>query len=300
MKNLIPSFIYVLILAVLPVHADSYLGIGSFKSEFLGTEYDRSYESDLNTIRQLKFGYSDKHYMELFGGVNLDTDNKISDYALGLALEDKLIRIESGSISGQIVHEDGPTIGSFDNTFLRIDLLNKEIGADDFLWGYSFQKYGVPHLFQYNDGSTTGIHIQDDDFTITAIGIGIFYDPIHNFLIAGKNGGHSDWYFATSTVGISLALAQSSDAPELAALGVDNKKWLLWGNSGTYELGWLFGYKNADISVVANIGYHIRANTWLNANLAEMFEIDPPPEDINIIISQLWLHGIVSGLTVSF
>jgi hypothetical protein len=279
---------------------NSYIGIGSFQSEFLGDEYDRTYKSDVNEIRQINFGYDDKKYVEFFGGVNIDQDNEVRDYMLGFALKDKLIRLERGKISGTIVDEDGPVIGSFDNEFQRIDVLQTTAGSQGMLFGLGFQSYAVPHLFEYNDGSIAGRHIQDDKLSLKSVGIGIYYDPIYNYLMSAQTGKKSDWYFSTSALAISLAYAKSSDATELSELGVDGQSWLLWGNSGTYELGWMWGYNTPFVSVVGNIGYHIRANTFFNLNPLEMLETEADSGDILLSGHQTILHGLVAAVSVSF
>ena len=292
-----------LVLLCLPAaaNANSFIGIGQFQSEFFGSEYDRSYESDVNTIRQLSFGYKDRNLAELFGDVRLDEDNKIRDFALGFALKEKLIRIERGKISGKIVDDEGPVIGTFNNEYRRIDIIDREGDSDGFMFGVGLQQYSAPHLFEYNDGSKyLGQMLQDDKLSITSIGIGFYYDPIYNYMMSNKQGFISDWYFSTSTLAISLAYAKASNAEELKARGVDGRDWFLWGNSGTYELGWFWGHKAPMFSATFNIGYHIRANTFMNINPAELFADEADPNDIALSGHQTILHGPAAALNISF
>lgn len=295
-------FAKTLLLLCLPTaaSANSFIGIGQFQSEFFGSEFDRSYESDVNTIRQLSFGYRDRELAELFGDVRLDEDNKVRDFALGLAIKEKLIRIERGKISGQIVDEDGPILGTFNNEYRRIDIIDRDVDSDGFMFGMGVQQYSAPHLFEYNDGSTQGPMLQDDQLSVTSIGIGVYYDPIYNYMMSDKQGFTSDWYFSTSTLAISLAYAKASDAEQLKARGVDKSSWFMWGNSGTYELGWFWGHKAPMFSAAFNIGYHIRANTFFNLNPAEFFADEADPNDIALSGHQTILHGPAAALNISF
>lgn len=298
MKKILLGLIFVL--ATTSAMAKSYIGLGTFQSEFLGSEFDRRYESDVNSIRQVNFGYNDKNLVELFGGVNIDDNNEIIDFAFGFALQDKIIRLERGKISGTIIDDDGPVLGAFDNEYFRIDILSENIGPQGFQLGLGLQKYAAPHLFEFNDGSISGPMLQDDALSMTMVGVGIFYDPIYQYLMSDEAGFKNDWYFATSTLGISLTYAESSDAPDLVARGVNGKSWLMWGNSGTYEFGWFWGYQAPLVSVVANVGYHLRANTLLNLNPLELFADDADDGDINLSTSQTILHGVVAAVSMSF
>ncbi|MAA70858.1 MAG: hypothetical protein CL679_03905 [Bermanella sp.] len=280
--------------------ANAYIGIGSFQSEFAGSEFDRKYESDVNDIRQLNFGYNNKEYLEVFGGVNVDENDEVRDFALGFALKDKIIRLESGKISGVIVDDDGPVLGSFDNDYKRLDILNNSMDAEGFLLGVGIQQYAVPHLFEFNDGSISGPMLQDDQLAITSVGLGIYYDPIYNYLMSNETGLKSDWYFATSALAISLAYAENSDSDDLVARDMNGQSWILWGNSGTYELGWLWGYKTPHLSAVFNVGYHLRANTFFNLNPAEFFADEADEGDINLSSHQTIMHGLAMAVSVSF
>ncbi|WP_283787159.1 hypothetical protein QNI23_011050 [Bermanella sp. WJH001] len=279
---------------------NAYIGIGSFQSEFAGSEFDRKYESDVNDIRQINFGYNNKEYLEIFGGVNIDENDEVRDFALGLVLEDKIVRVESGKISGTIVDDDGPIIGSFDNDYKRLDIFQNTPDNLGFFMGVGIQQYAVPHLFEFNDGSIQGPMLQDDQLAFTSIGLGIYYEPIYNYLMSDETGFKSDWYFATSALAISLAYAENSDAPDLVARDMNGQSWLMWGNSGTYELGWLWGYKNHFVSAVFNVGYHIRANTFFNLNPVEFFADEADEGDINLSSHQTIMHGLVAAVSVSF
>ncbi len=290
----------VLALSSASIMAKSFIGMGSFQSEFAGSEYDRSYESDVNEIRQINFGYNDKELLEVFGGVNVDEDNEIRDFALGFVLEDTIIRLERGKISGTIVDEEGPILGTFDNDYFRLDVLDQNIGVEKMQLGVGVQKYAVPHLFEYNDGSIQGEMLQDDALSFTSVGLGIYYDPIYQYLMSDHIGFKSDWYFSTSALAISLAYVKNSDSEDLVSRNMNGQSWLMWGNSGTYELGWLWGYQTPFISVAANVGYHIRANTFMNLNPLEMFAFEADEGDINLSMAQTFLHGIVAAVSVSF
>lgn len=281
--------------------AQSYVGVGSFKSEFAGSEFDRKYESDENEIRQINFGYNNKEAVEIFGGVNLDENDEVRDFALGIALKDKVIRIEQGKISGLIVDDDGPIIGTFDNEYKRFDILGRSVDGQGFQLGLGVQEYAVPHLFEFNDGSEfQGPMLQDDALSFTTVGFGAYYDSIYNYLMHGNTGFHNDWYFSTSTLAISIAYVENSDSPDLVARDMNGQSWLMWGNSGTYELGWVWGYKSHFLSVAANIGYHIRANTFFNLDPSEAFAMEPDEGDILLDTAQTILHGPVAALSVSF
>ena len=282
------------------VLAKSYVGMGSFQSEYAGSEFDRSYESDVNDIRQINFGYNNKDMLEIFGGVNVDENDEVRDFALGFALKDKIIRLERGKISGTIVDEDGPVIGTFDNDYQRLDILNQNPDGEGFQMGLGIQQYAVPHLFELNDGSIQGEMLQDDALAVTSVGLGIYYDPIYQYLMSDQTGFKSDWYFSTSTLAISLAYMENSDSPDLVSRGMNDQSWLMWGNSGTYEFGWLWGYQTPFISVVANLGYHLRANNFLNLNPTEFFATEADEGDINLSMEQTILHGLVAAVSVSF
>ena len=81
---------------------------------------------------------------------------------------------------------------------------------------------------------------------------------------------------------------------------MNDQSWLMWGNSGTYELGWLWGYQTPFVSVVANIGYHLRANTFMNLNPVEFFATEADEGDIHLGMEQTILHGLVAAVSVSF
>lgn len=291
----------VLILAAAQLSwGSAYIGVGSFQSEFAGSEYDRKYKSDVNDIRQINFGYNNKEYLEVFGGVNIDENDEVRDFALGVALKDTIIRLESGKISGTIVDEDGPVLGAFDNDYKRLDIFSNEADYEGLLWGLGIQQYAVPHLFEFNDGRIQGKMLQDDQLSFTSVGLGIYYEPIYNYLMSDEMGLKSDWYFATSALAVSLAYAENSDAPDLVARDVNGQSWLLWGNSGTYELGWLWGYKTTHVAAVFNVGYHIRANTFFNLNPVEFFADEADEGDINLSSHQTIMHGLVAAVSVSF
>lgn len=74
----------------------------------------------------------------------------------------------------------------------------------------------------------------------------------------------------------------------------------MWGNSGTYELGWFWGHKAPMFSAAFNIGYHIRANTFFNINPAEFFADEADPNDIALSGHQTILHGPAAALNISF
>ncbi len=225
--------------------SNSYIGIGTFQSEFMGSEFDRKYVSDVNDIRQINFGYNNKGLVEIFGDVNIDGDSQIQDFVLGLALEDTIIRLERGKISGTIIDEDGPVLGSFDNDYQRLDILSSSSMFQGFHTGVGIQRYAVPHLFELNDGSIQGQMLQDDALAFTSVGFGIYYDPIYDLLMSDLSGMHNDWYFAVSTLAISLAYVSNSDSPDLVSKGMNDQNWLMWGNSGTYELWLVVGLSSA-------------------------------------------------------
>lgn len=64
--------------------------------DIFGQYFDRSYQSDVNEIRQINFGYNNKDMLEIFGGVNVDENDVVRDFALGFALKDKIILLECG------------------------------------------------------------------------------------------------------------------------------------------------------------------------------------------------------------
>jgi hypothetical protein len=298
MKNW-PAFL--LLLLTNHVLAGSYLGIGTFQSEFYGSEFDRTYESDVNSIRQFKFGYNDKKYLDFFGGVNVDEDDKIRDFTLGFALQNKLIHLERGKISGDIISDENVKIGEFDNQYLRIDILERNADRQGFQLGLGMQRYQVPHLFEYNDGSIQGPMLQDDAMQITSIGLGVFYDPIYNYLISDTLANHHyDWYFSTSTLALSISYVETSEADDLKTYGVEDNAWLMWGNTGTYELGFFYAINRPSFKLAANIGYHIRANTMFNINPTDLFADKAPKNDIGLDSAQTIMHGITAGLTATF
>jgi len=284
-----------------PVMANTYLGFGSFQSEFYGSEFDREYESDVNNIRQFKFGYNDRKYIDIFGGVNLDEDDQVRDFTLGFALKDKLIHLERGKISGNIISDTDQKIGEFDNSYFSLNVLDRNATHDGFMFGMGVQRYQVPHLFEYGDGSIQGPMLQDTALEVTSIGLGIFYDPIYNFLHREHMpASHFDWYFATSTLALNLSYVQTSDAPDMVAYGVDGKGFLMWGNTGTYELGVFYAMQHAGVRLAANLGYHLRANNMLNVNPAELFRSDAPEGDIYLDSAQTILMGLTAGVTINF
>lgn len=142
--------------------------------------------------------------------------------------------------------------------------------------------------------------LQDDALSMTSVGLGIYYDPIYNFLMSSQTGLKSDWYFSTSALAISLVYAENSDADDLVARDVNGRNWVLWGNSGTYEMGWLWGYKTSHVAAVFNVGYHIRANTFFNLNPVEFFADEADEGDINLSSHQTIMHGLVAAVSVSF
>lgn len=285
----------------IPALADTYLGVGSFQSEFYGSEFDREYESDVNNIRQLKFGYNDRKYIDMFGGVNVDEDNQIRDFALGFALKDKLIHLERGEISGNIISDTNQKIGEFDNDYFALNVLDRNADNDGFMWGMGVQHYQVPHLFELGDGSIQGPMLQDTAMEVTSVGLGIFYDPIYNYLHREiVPASHFDWYFATSALALNLSYVQTSDSPDMVANGVDGTSFVMWGNTGTYELGVFYAMQHAGVRLAANLGYHIRANNMLNVNPAELFRTDAPEGDIYLDVAQTILMGFTGGVTVTF
>ncbi len=236
----------------------------------------------------------------MVAGADFDENNEVTDYVLGIGLKDSVIRIATSTISGNIISDKNGYVGSFDNKFKRIDLYKRDPYEDGYLSGFSYQKYAAPHLFKYNDGATGGIHIQDDAYEFEGFGWGILYDPIYNLLMSDEKGEKLDWYFSTSTMPIALGRSTSSDAPELSALGMDGKSWWLWGSAGTYEFGWFYSYKAEYVSVVANVGYQLRANVWNNLDLAALYASEPPSNDISHTIAILLLHGVTTGLSIFF
>ncbi len=281
-------------------YAKSYLGYSTIDTEYLSIEYDRSYESNKNALTQWKFAYKDKGLFEFVAGADLDENNEVTDYVLGIGLKDRVIRIETTTISGNIISDDDGYVGSFDNKFKRIDLFKRDPYVDGYLSGFSYQKYAAPYLFKYNDGTTGGIHIQDDAYEIEGFGWGVLYDPIYNLLMSDEKGEELDWYFSTSTMPFSLGRSTTSDAPELSALGMDGKSFWLWGTAGTYEFGWFYSYKTKYVSVVANVGYHLRANVWNNLDLSALYATEAPSNDISHTIAVMVLHGVTTGLSISF
>lgn len=74
----------------------------------------------------------------------------------------------------------------------------------------------------------------------------------------------------------------------------------MWGNSGSYEFGWLWGYQTPFISVVANVGFHLRANNFLNPNPEEFFATEADEGDIGLSMEQTILQGLVAAVSLSF
>jgi len=284
--------------------AQTYLGLGSIKSEFLGTEFDRYYESDTHTIKQIKFGYNNKDWVNIFGDVGLGENNEINDFALGLVLADKLIRIEQGEISGRILQEDTDIeLGTFESDYTRIDITGASHDGMGGIAGFGIQKYSVPYLFEYNDDGDT-IYLQDDDLQITSIGLGVHYDPIYAFLTTGydleRGSGltyKNDWYLSSSALALSIAKVETSDAPELAAYGQSNKSKIMFGNQGTYELGWMIGKRTPDFSIAVNVGYHIKANVFMGGDLGKT---DADPGSILFKAPITIIHGPAAALSVLF
>jgi len=281
-------------------YAKGYLGYSTTDAEYLNSEFDRSYESNKNALTQWKFAYKSKEVFEFVAGADLDENNKVTDYVVGIGLKDRVIRIATAAISGNIISDKDGYVGSFDNKFKRIDLFKRDPYQDGYLSGFSYQKYAAPHLFKYNNGETGGIHIQDDAYEFEGFGWGVLYDPIYNLLMSDEKGEKLDWYFSTSTMPIALGRSKTSDAAELSALDMDGKSWWLWGSAGTYEFGWFYSYKAEYVSVVANVGYQLRANVWNNLDLTALYASEPPSNDISHTIAILLLHGVTTGLSISF
>lgn len=300
MKPITWAIIGLIILSSNIAYAGKYIGVGTFQSEFWGSEYDREYQSKTSDIRQLTFGYNNKDIASFFGDIRFDEDRKVREFALGFALKDKMVRVEKGSIKGEIVSNRGQFISDFDSTYRRIDILDGRPDGDGFQMGIGLQKYAVPHLFNYNDGSYTGRYLQDQSLSFTMVGLGFYYDAVYNYLMKDQYGFHSDWYFSTSTLAISLAYAEASDSPDLQQYDVGNQSWVLWGNSGTYELGWLWGYQSKYAKTVFNIGYHLRANTFLNIDPSKLFADKADRNDILLDSHQTILHGLTAAVTAYF
>lgn len=284
------------------VQAQSYVGVGMVSSQFHAPEFDRYYESDSNSLKQIKFGYNNKKYIELFGNVGLDTDNEVQDWAIGLLLEDTIIKMEAGKISGRILEEDTDALlGTFDSEYKRIDVLSAETDGMGFALGVGYQEYNVPHLFKYGGDSGT-LYLQDDDVSIQSLGFGVHYDPVANFvrkgydLMYGSLSFKNDWYLSSSTLALSVAQITTSDAPELVAQGQGNQsKWMV-GNQGTYELGWMIGKYTPDYSFAVNAGYLIKANIFFGDSGVG----DPKQGEFVFDAPITIIHGPVVAVSATF
>lgn len=293
-----------LLLIANSVLAKSYVGVGVIDAKFHAIEFDRYYESDSNQLKQVKFGYSDKSKLEVFGDLGINTDNEIQDFALGLLLKNTLIQVENVRLSGKILQENTDVeLGEYDNNYRRIDIINVP-DSQGFAFGVAYQEYAVPKLFEYNKGGEIDylntIYLQDDAVEVKSLGLGIHYDPVRNFALRGYDfeRGYltfkNDWYLSSVTI-FSIGKITTSDAPEMLAYEQDNKSKILPGFQGNYELGWMIGQFNDDFSYIVNIGYHLRSSMFLNDP-----EREASPGEISFEAPLTIIHGPTMGVSVSF
>jgi len=278
----------------------SYIGVGVIDAKFHAIEHDRYYESDSNELKQVKFGYSDKGKIELFGDLGVNTDNEVQEFALGLLLDGTLIQVEKVKLSGRILDENTDAeLGVYDNDYQRIDILRKP-DSQGFAFGVAYQEYAVPKLYKYNDAGTTR-YLQDDATEVQSIGFGAHYDPIRNFALSGfdfERGTMSfknDWYLSSATI-FSIGKVSISDAPELQQYGQDSQSEIFPGMQGNYELGWMIGQFGSGFSYVLNVGYHLRASFFLD----KPGEFDAKEGEILFDPPYTIIHGPTVGFTASF
>ncbi|HKJ87767.1 MAG TPA: hypothetical protein VKA48_04590 [Gammaproteobacteria bacterium] len=286
-----------------PSEAGGYLGVGAWDSRFYGSEYDRDYKSDTNRIRSLRFGWQNRDLAGLFGDVSFDEQDEVRDWALGLVMNNYLVHVEQGRISGDIVTDNGSgkgaKIGEFDNRYLGVNVLRRTTVDGYFSIGLGYQKFAMPILFKYGTSSSGDYkYIQDDAVQFQHFGFGIYGDPIRNYLLSDTRGGRNTWYFATNLV-VGVARAVTSDAPEMAAHGVDGEEFYLYGASGSYELGWFFGARGENWGLAANVGYHVRAVTMVDYSRFADYS-DPEKGEILPPEAQLILHGPRAEIRVVF
>ncbi|MFA9460568.1 hypothetical protein [Thiohalorhabdus methylotrophus] len=281
--------------------AGGYLGVGAWDSQFLGEEHDRKYESDTNRIKSLRFGWQSRDLAGIFGDVNFDDRNRVRDLAVGLVFDDYTVHVERGEVSGDIVSTNGSggtKIGEFESPYLGINLVSKVSTDGAFYLGVGYQQFAMPILFEYGTGGDFNDHIQDDNVKFQHLGLGVYYDPIRDYLMSDRTDDVNTWYFSTNGVwGISKAV--TSDAPEMQQHGVDGQEYYLFGQSGSYELGWFFGSRGEHWGITANIGYHLRAITMVDFSRFPDF---PEPEEGEILPpeAQFILHGPRAGIRAVF
>jgi hypothetical protein len=269
--------------------ASGYVGVGGWDSQFYGFDHDRIYEPDTNRIRSLRFSWDSQDLAGLFGDVQFDGQNRVHNLALGLVLDDYLIHLEQGKISGDIKTESGGQVGEFDNDYLGVNVISRETNDGGFGFGYGYQKFAMPIRFEIGRRGEYNDHIQDDAVDFQHLGFGVYRNPIRNYLLGERKKRGNTWYFATNLV-VGLSKAVTSDAPEMVQNNVDREEFYLFGNSGSYELGWFIGTGGKQWGVAANIGYHIRAVTLIDWG---QFPDFPEPGEGEILppSSQLILHG---------
>ncbi|MFA9459820.1 hypothetical protein [Thiohalorhabdus methylotrophus] len=285
----------------------SYLGVGASRMEMSnGDEFDRKYVMEPTLIRSVKFSWDKKDVAGLFGDIGIDEDNRLRDLTLGLIIGDHLVHVERGRIRGDIECEDAddafcnPRPDTFDNRYLSVNLIEYSGGIGGVSWGYGFQKYAIPRVFEYGDGTISGPQLQDDAMQVYNLGIGLYSDPVRNFLVDSDagNGAKHQFYGATITT-YGLSVAQTSDAPDLKEYGVDGETFLGAGMAGKLEAGWFSGYRGDHWSVALNIGYRVQMHMFFDP-ITSWNAGDPDEGEIQLGVAYLLMHGPTAQIQGSF
>ena len=306
----------VLLVGMMPAlaGATSYVNLGVSRVDFYADAFDRKYEVDKTLYNHMEFSTNVRDIFSLSGVLQADPDSKdIENAYIRLGLKSHFIGYMTGEINGEIVHDSGKKMGTFESSYTHFYIGKLKGGFDDLradqvnidnghITGLAYTKYSMPYLFTVGTkGGNEVPAIQDNDLKLQSLGLLIEYDPVRAKTIALQNHGGdpiNDWYFNTHMV-LGVTYAEMGDGARKALDTSDAKWWGIGMPSAHYELGWLYAKKRGNLTYSFQVGCFLRVHLMNMVPPWELFddldegELEPP------VIMHL-LYGPLAKVTVAW
>jgi len=285
------------------VLASSYIAVSKYESTYENDEFDRKYVGDVTETTVVKFSQKSDLLGELTGGVSLDGDNKVINSLLSFELKGKIFRVETQTQEGQIVStssdNEGFVYDEFTSDFFALSVADYMPQHDGATMGFTYVKMTLPLQYTISDGESniaTGEYVQDTETEVQMLGFGVFYDPMHKFMVSGNSGHKLDWYFYNETI-VGVGLQTLSDDEALEPYDAQGKQGLTMASHGRWELGVFYGFKSHYISALLHAGYRLSAN-W-GQNPLNLFITEEEGELVMDGFSR-YTHGPGAGVSILF
>lgn len=270
-------------------YSKQYFSLGLSENDWFKQSSESKYQLDYSQYQHFQYGFSEAIIPALLVDLSLDKDKDVTAFSISYYWKEHFFQVDQGTISGTI--DDGSD-GTFFNQYQQILILEKTFKNYEYLLGTGYRKSKIPHKFSY--GSST---LQDDALSITTFGIGLYNDPIYNYVHGDQMGEQKRSYFAVSAV-FGLSQAVSSDASALSSNNADGEKWFLFGAQGNYEIGYFYGYKNQDYSLAANLGYQVQSDILVSGRPFDL--LDSSNNQLNLSSLKRFTHGPIARISYAF